>query len=269
MADGRLIIRGGTIYDGGGGPPFQADVTVVGDRIAAIGDAARGDRELDAAGLAVAPGFVNMLSWATESLLEDGRGQSDVRQGVTLEVFGEGESMGPLNATLSEELVRQQTNIRYQIEWTTLGEYLEHLERRGVAPNVASLVGAATVRAHAIGYDDREPSAGELEQMKALVRAAMVEGAMGVGAALIYPPGCYAQTAELIELARVAAGYDGLFTAHLRSEGDRLLEALDELIAIAQATGIRAEVHHLKAAGTANWPKLEAAVDKTEQARES
>ena len=261
------VVRGGTVYDGSGQAPITADVTIVGDRIAAIGRDNGGD-VIDAAGLAVAPGFINMLSWATESLIEDGRGQSDVRQGVTLEVFGEGESMGPLNETLAEELVRQQTNIRYQIEWTTLGEYLAYLERRGVAPNVTSLVGAATVRAHAIGYDDREPSAGELEQMKALVRAAMVEGAMGVGAALIYPPGCYAKTAELIELARVAAKYDGLFTAHLRSEGDRLLEALDELIAIAQAAGIRAQVHHLKAAGTANWPKLEAAIEKIEQARE-
>ena len=261
------VVRGGTVYDGSGQAPITADVTIVGDRIAAIGRDNGGD-VIDAAGLAVAPGFINMLSWATESLIEDGRGQSDVRQGVTLEVFGEGESMGPLNETLAEELVREQTNIRYQIEWTTLGEYLAYLERRGVAPNVTSLVGAATVRAYAIGYDDREPSAGELEQMKALVRAAMVEGAMGVGAALIYPPGCYAQTAELIELARVAAKYDGLFTAHLRSEGDRLLEALDELIAIAQAAGIRAQVHHLKAAGTANWPKLEAAIEKIEQARE-
>jgi N-acyl-D-amino-acid deacylase len=209
-----------------------------------------------------------MLSWATESLLEDGRGQSDVRQGVTLEVFGEGESMGPLNDSLAEELVRQQTNIRYEVEWTTLGEYLEHLERRGVAPNVASFVGAATVRAHTIGYDDREPTASELDQMKALVRGAMAEGAMGVGAALIYPPGCYAQTGELIELARTAADHNGLFTAHLRSEGDRLLEALDELITIAEVAGVRAQVHHLKAAGTANWPKLEAAIQQIEQARE-
>jgi N-acyl-D-amino-acid deacylase len=264
---GLRVIRGGTVYDGSGGAPVTADVTIVGDRIATIGVGGDGADEIDASGLAVAPGFINMLSWATESLIEDGRGQSDVRQGVTLEVFGEGESMGPLNVALAQELVRQQTNIRYEIEWTTLGEYLEYLERRGVAPNVASFVGAATVRAHAIGYDDREPTAAELEQMKALVRAAMSEGAMGVGAALIYPPGCYAQTAELIELARVATESDGLFTAHLRSEGDRLLEGLDELIAITHAAGIRAQVHHLKAAGTTNWPKLDAAIEKIEQAR--
>jgi N-acyl-D-amino-acid deacylase len=255
------------VYDGSGRAPVAADLSIVGDRIAAVGRDLDGGEEIDASGLAVAPGFINMLSWATESLIEDGRGQSDVRQGVTLEVFGEGESMGPLNDDLAGELVRQQTNIRYDVAWATLGEYLEYLERRGVAPNVASFVGAATVRAYAIGYDDREPTSGELEQMKALVRAAMAEGAVGVGAALIYPPGCYAGTSELIELARVAADCDGLFTAHLRSEGDRLLEALDELITIAQTTDIRAEVHHLKAAGKANWPKLEAAIEKIEQAR--
>lgn len=264
---GQIVLRGGTVYDGSGQPPVTADLAIVGDRIAAVGRGEDGRDEIDVGGLAVAPGFINMLSWATESLIEDGGGQSDLRQGVTLEVFGEGESMGPLNETLAEELVRQQTNIRYGIEWSTLGEYLEHLERRGVAPNVASFVGAATVRAHAIGYDDREPTAAELEQMKALVRAAMAEGAVGVGAALIYPPGCYAGTEELIELARVAGQHKGLFTAHLRSEGDRLLEALDELIAIAQKAGVRAEVHHLKAAGTANWPKLEAAIERIEQAR--
>jgi N-acyl-D-amino-acid deacylase len=266
---GQIVVRGGTVYDGTGQAPFAADLAIAGDRIAAFGGGEAGGEEIDASGLAVAPGFINMLSWATESLIEDGRGQSDLHQGVTLEVFGEGESMGPLNETLAEELVRQQTNIRYEIEWTTLGEYLEYLERRGVALNVASFVGAATVRAHALGYDDREPTAAEVERMKALVRAAMAEGAVGVGAALIYPPGCYAGTDELIELARVAGERDGLFTAHLRSEGDRLLEALDELIAIAQAAGVRAEVHHLKAAGTANWPKLEAAIERIEQAREN
>ena len=266
---GGIVIRGGTVYDGSGRAPVEADVAIVGDRIAAIEPGLDGGEEIDAAGLAVAPGFINMLSWAGESLIEDGRGQSDLRQGVTLEVFGEGESMGPLNERLTEELVRQQTNVHYDVEWTTLGEYLEYLEERGVAPNVASFVGAATVRAHAIGYEDREPTPPELEQMKTLVRAAMAEGAMGVGAALIYPPGCYARTDELIELARVAGEHDGLFTAHLRSEGDRLLEALDELLAIARAAPVRAEVHHLKAAGTANWAKLDRAIETIEQARES
>jgi N-acyl-D-aspartate/D-glutamate deacylase len=266
---GKIVIRGGTIYDGSAQAPLTADLAIAGDRITAIGRGEHGSDEIDASGLAVAPGFINMLSWATESLIEDGRGQSDLRQGVTLEVFGEGESMGPLNETLAEELVRQQTNIRYGLEWTTLGEYLEYLERRGVAPNVASFVGAATVRAHAIGYDDREPTAAELEQMKALVRAAMAEGAVGVGAALIYPPGCYARTQELIELARVTGECEGLFAAHLRSEGDRLLEALDELTGIAQAAGVRVEVHHLKAAGRTNWPKLEEAIERIEQARKN
>jgi N-acyl-D-amino-acid deacylase len=266
---GQIVVRGGTVYDGSGQAPAVADLTIAGDRIAAIGRGGDGDEEIDASGLAVAPGFINMLSWATESLIEDGRAQSDLRQGVTLEVFGEGESMGPLNETLAEELVRQQTNIRYDVEWATLGEYLEYLGQRGVAPNVASFVGAATVRAHASGYDDREPTEAELEQMKALVRAAMMEGAVGVGAALIYPPGCYARTEELIELARVARECEGLFAVHLRSEGDRLLEALEELIAIAQAAGVRVEVHHLKAAGAANWPKLEAAIERIEQAREN
>jgi N-acyl-D-amino-acid deacylase len=266
---GQLVVRGGTVYDGSGQAPIAGDLAIAGDRIAAIGRREVGGEEIDASGLAVAPGFINMLSWATESLIEDGRGQSDLRQGVTLEVFGEGESMGPLNETLAEELVRRQTNIRYDVEWRTLGEYLEYLERRGVAPNVASFVGAATARAHAIGYENREPTAAELEQMKALVREAMEEGAVGVGAALIYPPGCYARTGELIELARIAGEHDGLFTVHLRSEGDRLLEALDELIVIAQAAGVRAQVHHLKAAGTANWPKLAAAIERIEQAREN
>lgn len=268
MAAGQIVVRGGTLYDGSGHAPTPADVTIAGDRIAAIGRGESGGDEIDATGLAVAPGFINMLSWATESLIEDGRGQSDLRQGVTLEVFGEGESMGPLNGTLAEELVRQQTNIRYGVEWSTLGEYLEYLERRGVAPNVASFVGAATVRAHVIGYDDREPTPGELERMKALVQAAMTEGAVGVGAALIYPPGCYARTEELIELASVVGEHDGLFTAHLRSEGDRLLEALDELITIAEAAGVRVQAHHLKAAGAANWSKLEAAIERIERARE-
>lgn len=264
---GDIVIRGGTVYDGGGGAPYEADLAIVGDRIAAIGESATGVDEIDAVGLAVAPGFVNVLSWATESLLEDGRALSDLRQGVTLEVFGEGESMGPLTEAMKEELVAQQTDIRFELEWTTLAEYLEHLERRGVSPNIASLVGAATIRAHVLGYADREATATELAAMKALVREAMAEGALGVGAALIYAPGCYATTAELTELARAAAEHDGLFTVHLRSEGDRLLEALEELIVVARSSGVRAEVYHLKAAGKANWGKLEAAIERIEKAR--
>jgi N-acyl-D-amino-acid deacylase len=267
LARPDVVIRGGVVYDGGGGTPYEADLAIVGDRVAAIGESEAGVDEIDAAGLAVAPGFVNVLSWATESLLEDGRALSDLRQGVTLEVFGEGESMGPLTEAMKEELVAQQTDIRFQIEWTTLNEYLEHLERRGLSVNVASLVGAATVRAHVLGHEDREATTAELAEMNALVRKAMAEGALGVGAALIYVPGCYATTDELIELARAAAEYDGLFTAHLRSEGDRLLEALEELITAARSSGVRAEVYHLKAAGKANWGKLEAAIDRIEEAR--
>jgi N-acyl-D-amino-acid deacylase len=269
MARGDIVIRGGTVYDGSGEAPREADLMIVGDRVAAIGEGWADGEEIDATGLAVAPGFVNMLSWATESLIKDGRGLSDLRQGVTLEVFGEGESMGPLTGAMKEELVAQQTDIRFEIEWTTLAEYLEHLERRGVSPNIASLVGATTVRAHVVGYEDREATEEELAEMRALVRRAMVEGALGVGSALIYAPGCYARTAELIELARAAAEHDGLFTAHLRSEGDRLLEALEELIAIARSNGARAEVYHLKAAGETNWDKLEAAIERIEAARAS
>jgi N-acyl-D-amino-acid deacylase len=271
MVRDEIVIRGGTVYDGGGGGPYEADVAIVGERITAIGESAprRGGCEIDAAGLAVAPGFINVLSWATESLLEDGRGLSDLLQGVTLEVFGEGESMGPLTEAMKGELAARQTDIRFDIEWRTLGEYLEHLERRGVSPNVASLVGAATLRAHVLGYADREAKPAELDEMSALVREAMTEGALGVGAALIYAPGCYATTGELIELARAAAEHDGLFTVHLRSEGDRLLEALDELISIARSSGVRAEVYHLKAAGKSNWGKLDAAIERIEGARAS
>jgi N-acyl-D-amino-acid deacylase len=267
MDRGDIVIRGGTVYDGSGGAPYEADLAIVGDRIAAIGEGWVGGDEIDAGGLAVAPGFVNVLSWATESLIEDGRGMSDLRQGVTLEVFGEGESMGPLTEAMKEELVAQQTNIRFEIEWTTLNQYLEHLERRGVSPNVSSLVGASTVRANVLGYEDREATPAELAEMTALAREAMAEGALGVGAALIYAPGCYATTDELIALARTVAEHDGLFTAHLRSEGDRLLEALDELITIARSSGARAEIYHLKAAGNANWGKLESAITRVEEAR--
>lgn len=266
-ARGDIVIRGGTVYDGSGAAPIEADVVVRGDRIAAIGDAPAEAVEIDAKGMAVAPGFVNVLSWATESLLEDGRGQSDVRQGVTLEVFGEGVSMGPLTPELKAEFAAAQTDIDYDIAWTTLDEYLRHLEQRGVAPNVASFVGAATVRAHVLGHDDRPPTPDELAAMKALVRDAMQDGALGVGAALIYVPGCYSSTDELVELASVAALHDGLFIVHMRSEGDRLLEALDEVVEIAERAAVRSEIYHLKAAGRANWDKLDAVIGRIEEAR--
>jgi len=256
-----LIIRGGTIFDGRGGAPVEGDVAIAGDTIAAVGalhDWRRRD-ELDANGLAVAPGFVNMLSWATESLLEDGRAQSDIRQGVTLEVMGEGFSMGPLTDEMKEE-VEAQSLLGHPVEWTTLGEYLEHLERRGVSPNVASFVGSATVREHVIGADDRAPTQEELAQMQQLVVDAMREGAVGLAAALIYAPAFYAQTDELIALARPA----GLYITHLRSEGDALLEALDEFLTIVRTAAVRGEIYHLKVAGRKNWPKLEAVIERVE-----
>ena len=264
-----IVIRGGSIYDGSGGEAVVGDVAVQSDSIVSVGRTitGRGRIEVDAAGLAVAPGFINMLSWATESLIEDGRSQSDIRQGVTLEVFGEGSSMGPLNEAMKQEQLEQQGDIKFAIEWTTLTEYLEYLVERGISPNVASFVGATTVRIHEIGYEDRPPTTEELERMCTLVRQAMEEGVVGLGSALIYAPGFYARTEEMIELARVAAEYDGLYISHLRSEGNRLLQGLDELITIARDAGIRAEVYHLKAAGRSNWDKMSEVIQVIERAR--
>jgi len=264
-----LVVRGGTVYDGTGAPGRVADVAVTGDRIAAVGtiDGGAGAREIDARGFAVAPGFINMLSWATESLLVDGRSQADIRQGVTLEVFGEGWSMGPLNDAMKKQTVDEQGDLKFDVSWTTLGEYLDHLEKRGVSPNVASLVGATSVRIHELGYEDRAPTPTELERMKALVAEAMREGALGIGSALIYPPGFYAKTPELVAICRVAAGYGGLYVTHLRSEGNRLLEALDEAMAIAREAGIPVEIYHFKVGGRRNWPKMEQAIAKVEAAR--
>jgi N-acyl-D-amino-acid deacylase len=264
-----LILRHGTLYDGSGRPGVPGDLAIQGDTIAALGDlhAARGRREIDATGLAVAPGFINMLSWATESLIHDGRSESDLRQGVTLEIMGEGESMGPLNPPMKQSLVAQQADLRYPVTWTTLGEYLDSLCRRGVSCNVASFVGATTIRIHELGHVDRAPTAAELERMQALVRQAMEEGALGVASALIYAPGFYAKTDELIALCRAAAPYGGTYISHLRSEGNQFLEALDELITISREARLPAEVYHLKAAGQANWPKLDAAIRKIEEAR--
>ena len=268
-ADYDLIIRNGTIYNGSGGEPFVADVAITGEKIAAIGKLAKAQAkvELDAAGFAVAPGFINLLSWANESLIEDGRSQSDIRQGVTLEVMGEGESMGPLNDAMKANQRESQGDIKYDVAWTTLGEYLEHLVRRGVSCNVASFVGATTVRIHELGYANRPPTPGELARMKKLVAQAMEEGALGVGSSLIYAPAFYAQTDELIELSKVARKYQGMYISHLRSEGNAFLEALDELIRIAQEARIPAEIYHLKAAGKPNWNKLDAAIQKIEAAR--
>ncbi|MCZ6779315.1 MAG: D-aminoacylase [Acidobacteria bacterium] len=264
-----IILRGGTIYDGSGGAPFVGDVALRGDTIAALGDlgTVRAVSEIDVSGLAVSPGFINILSWATESLIQDGRSQGDIRQGVTLEIFGEGSSMGPLNQAMRQEMLERQKDIRFDIDWTTLDEYLQSLVRRGVSPNVASFIGATTVRVHTVGYEDRPPTPVELDSMRALVRQAMEEGALGVGSSLIYAPAFYAGTRELIALARVAAESGGSYISHIRSEGNRLLEAMDELIGIAREAEIHAEIYHLKAAGEANWSKLEDAIRRIMQAR--
>lgn len=264
-----VLIRNGMIYDGSGKPPVRGDVGIYGDSIVAIGrlKGARAKTVIGAQGLAVAPGFINMLSWATDSLIQDGRSQSDIRQGVTLEVFGEGWSMGPLNETTKKEVVERQGDIKFEIKWTTLGEYLDYLVQRGIAPNVASFVGATTVRIHEIGYADRPPTPAELDRMRALVRQAMREGALGVGSSLIYAPAFYAKTDELIALCKVAAEYDGMYISHMRSEGNKLLEALDELIAIARQARIRAEVYHLKAAGRQNWHKMDDVIARVNAAR--
>ncbi|MDP8994428.1 MAG: amidohydrolase family protein, partial [Pseudomonadota bacterium] len=264
-----LVIRGGTVYDGSGGAPFRGDVAIEGDRIAYVGPRApaRGAREIDARGLAVAPGFINMLSWATESLIEDGRGQSDIRQGVTLQLFGEGWSMGPMTDEMKRIEESRQGNIRYPISWTTLGEYLEFLERRGVAHNVASFVGATTVRVHELGEGDVDPTPEQLGRMRELVRRAMDEGAMGVGSSLIYAPASFAETDELVALVGEAARCGGMYVSHMRSEGDRILEALDELIEIARRTGAPAEIYHLKLAGRDNWGRYDEVIRRIEAAR--
>lgn len=263
-----LLIENGTIYDGNGGKPYQADIAVIDDRIVAIGDiAGSADAVIDAEGYAVAPGFINMLSWATESLVIDGRSQSDIRQGVTLEVFGEGNSEGPINETMRRDIVESGGFGGADITWTTLGEYLEYLVDRGVSTNVASFIGATTVRKHEIGYEDRAPTADELQQMRALVREAMEVGAMGLGSSLIYAPAFYASSDELVELAKVVGEYDGMYISHLRSEGNRLLEAIDELIQIAREGDVAAEIYHLKMAGRQNWDKFDDVVARVETAQ--
>ena len=264
-----VILRGGTIYDGSGEKPFTGDVAINGDQIAAIGDIGKASAALDinVEGLAVAPGFVNMMSWANESLIEDGRSQSDIRQGVTLEIMGEGESMGPLNESMKTEMLESQSDISYDIEWTTLAEYLQFLERRGISPNVASFIGSANPRHFVIGQEDREPTAAELEQMRELVRQAMEEGALGVASSLIYPPGSFAKTDELIALSEIASEYDGMYISHMRDEGANMLEAIGELLTIAREADIRAEIYHFKASGQPNWHLFDLAVEMVENAR--
>lgn len=263
-----VVIRGGTVYDGSGGAPAAADAAIDGDRITGVGAiGARGRVEIDAAGLAVAPGFINMLSWATTSLIADGRSQSDIRQGVTLEVFGEGWSLGPVNDAMRREQTEQQGDIKYDITWTTLAEALDTIAGRGISPNIASFVGAASVRIHELAHEDRRPTPEELDRMRGLVDAAMREGALGLGSALIYAPATYADTDELVALAEVAARHRGMYVSHLRSEGDRLLEAVDELVEISRRAKLPAEIYHLKQAGRANWGKLDEVIARVTRAR--
>ena len=254
-----IIIKDGTVYDGTGGEGRVADVAIRGDRIAGVGNFAKASAKkmIDAHDLAVAPGFINMLSWSTESLIQDGRSQSEIRQGVTTEIMGEGESMGPVNDRVREHMLEQQTDIKYEIKWNTLAEYLQYLEKRGVSCNVASFLGATTIRENVIGFDDKQPTPEQMEQMRELVRKEMEAGALGIGTSLIYPPAFYAKTEELIEMCKVAAKYQGKYISHMRSEGNQLLEAFDELLRIAREAQIPAEVYHIKAAGQKNWGQID------------
>ncbi len=264
-----VIIKGGTVYDGAGGEPQHVDLAIRNDRIAGIGDFKTTNAKVivDATGLAVAPGFINMLSWSNESLIEDGRSQSEIRQGVTTEIMGEGESMGPVNDRIRAHMLRQQKDIHYEIKWNTLAEYLRYLEARGISCNVASFLGATTVREYAIGFEDKAPTPQQLDEMREIVRKEMEAGALGIGTSLIYPPAFYAKTDELIELCKVAAKYQGKYISHMRSEGNRLLEALDELIRISREAGIPAEVYHIKAAGQQNWSKIDNLLSHIEAAQ--
>lgn len=266
-----LIIRNGQIIDGSGSPSFTADLAVNDDTIAAIGDlkSARGETEIDAGGLAVTPGFINMLSWANESLIADGRSQGDIRQGVTLEVLGEGESMGPLNPRMKADMLRAQGDIRYDISWTTLGEYLDFLEKKGVSTNIASFVGATTLRIYTAGYENRALSPSELDTMKMLVRQAMEEGAVGLSSALQYMPASFSSEEEMTELCRETAKYNGLYISHVRDEGVRLIESIDELIRTADKAKVRAEIYHLKQSGQSSWTKLDDVISKIDSARQA
>lgn len=264
-----VIIRGGTVYDGTGGPGTNADVGIRGDRVVHIRDlkGAQAETEIDASGLAVSPGFINYLSWSTESLIADGRSQGEIRQGVTTQIMGEGSSMGPLTEAMKKANKQRQILVTFDYEWTTLAEYLQWLQKRGVSQNVASFIGATTVRIHVLGHEDRAPSTAELNEMRALVRAAMEEGALGVASSLVYAPAFYASTDELNALCEVVAEYDGLYATHLRSEGNQFLEAIDELLTINKRSGVRSHIYHLKAMGRDNWHKLDAALQKVEAAR--
>lgn len=262
------MIRNGILYDGTGAAPIRGAVAIKGDRIAAVGRVdGRGRTEIDAHGMAVSPGFINVMSQAQETLIADGRAMSDIKQGVTTEIFGEGESMGPLSDPMKREIRELQGDLKYDVEWTTLREYLQWLTRRGVSPNIGSFIGAATPRVHVLGRANRAPTPQELDEMRALVRKAMEDGAFGVASALIYAPGAYAQTDELIELSKASAPYGGMYISHIRSEGNRLIEAVEELITIAREGGVPAQIYHLKAAGEKNWPKMDEVIRRVESAR--
>jgi len=264
-----VLIRNGQIIDGSGSPSFTGDIGINADTIALIGDLknARGRTEIDAEGLVVTPGFINMLSWAVESLIEDGRSQSDIRQGVTLEVMGEGDSWGPLNDRMKKQMKNDQGDIKYNVEWTTLGEYLEFLERKGVSTNIASFIGSSTLRIYTIGYENRAPLKVELDTMKLLVRQAMEEGAVGLSSALEYVPASFAETEELTALCKVVSEYDGMYISHVRNEDDRLLESMDEFITVAKEANVRSEIYHFKQVGKTNWEKFDAAAGKIDSAR--
>jgi len=264
-----VVIRGGTVYDGTGAPGQRADVGIRGDRIAGVGDLSGfpATATVDATGLAIAPGFINMLSWSTESLLIDGRSQGELREGVTTQIFGEGNSMGPLTPEMKRRAIEQMGDLKYSITWTSLSEYLKQLEEQGISQNVASFIGATTIREHVVGLEDKRPTPTQLDEMRALVRDEMASGALGIGSSLIYAPAFYASTEELIELCKVAAQYRGKYISHMRSEGNRLLEAVDELIRISREADIPAEIYHLKAAGQSNWPKMDQVIGKIEAAR--
>jgi len=264
-----VIIKGGTLYEGTGAEPRHVDLAIRGDRIVGLGDfkSVKAKTVIDANGLAVAPGFINMLSWSNESLIQDGRSQSEIRQGVTTEIMGEGESMGPVNDRVREHMLREQSDIKYDIKWNTLAEYLRYLENRGISCNVASFIGATTIRENVIGFEDKQPTPEQLDQMRELVRKEMEAGALGIGTSLIYPPAFYAKTEELIELCKVASKYQGKYISHMRSEGNRLLEALNELIRISREARIPAEVYHIKAAGQPNWGKIDDLLSRIEAAQ--
>jgi N-acyl-D-amino-acid deacylase len=257
------------VYDGSGARGRRGDVGIRGDQIAAVGGlpGAIAPVRIDATGLAVAPGFINMLSWSTESIIVDPRSQGEIRQGVTTQIFGEGDSMGPLTSEMRRRRITAQGDLRYDIPWTSLGDYLRYLETRGIGQNVASFLGATTVREHVVGLEDRPPTAAELDEMRAIVRREMEDGALGIGSSLIYAPAFYATTGELIELCKVAAQYGGKYISHLRSEGNRLVQAVEELLRIAREAKIPAEIYHFKAAGERNWPKTERVLAMIEDAR--